>query len=177
MLAHTPPRQKFSWEHSSTSRSRDKHQTWPRNSIVGPDSPWTNLRNSVRRQKVQIRACSSHKRRNQGCWCTCLQCMRYWPHTHWHLKERHRMETSFSHTAAPQAGMLPPTTRHNSLQTFAAFFVWCDLVTVVTGTFVGAIQVDTVAMETDTREEALIHVWRKGSRGSVKGGIRKKEKR
>lgn len=47
----------------------------------------------------------------------------------------------------------------------------------VTGTFVGAIQVDTVAMETDTREEALIHIWRRGTRGSEKGGIRMKEKR
>lgn len=170
---HTPRRGKSSPESTHPHLGAEISNLSQRNSTVRPDSRWTNLRSSARRQKVQIRACSSHKRRNQGCWCTCLRCTRYCAHTHWHLTERH---TPLSHTAAPQAGMLPPTTQHNSLQTFAASFVWCDLVTVVTGTFVGAIQVDTVAMETDTREETLIHVWRKGSRGSEKGGIRKKEK-
>lgn len=54
--------------------------------------------------------------------------------------------------------MLHVAIQHNPLQTFAAFAIRCDLVTVVTGAFMGAIQVDTAAMETDTGEEALVHV-------------------
>lgn len=68
------------------------------------------------------------------------------------------MGTLISHAAAPQAGMLHATIQHNPLQTFTASAIRRDLVTVVTGAFMGAIQVDTAAMETDTGEEALVHV-------------------
>lgn len=31
----------------------------------------------------------------------------------------------------------------------------------ITGAFVGAIQIDTAAMETDSWEHALVHIWKK----------------
>lgn len=68
------------------------------------------------------------------------------------------MQTLLSRAAAPQAAKLRPTAQHNPLQTFTASAVRCDPVSVVTGTFMTALQIDTAAMETDTREEALVHV-------------------
>lgn len=44
----------------------------------------------------------------------------------------------------------------------------------VTGTFVGAFQIDTAAMETDSREHALVHIWRKDIGGER--GLRKQRK-
>lgn len=47
------------------------------------------------------------------------------------------------------------------------------MVTMVTGTFVGAVQIDTTAMETDSREHTLILIWREDTE-EEKGGLRKK---
>lgn len=86
------------------------------------------------------------------------------------------MQTLLSRAAAPQASTtLHPTAQHNPLQTFTASAVWCDPVTVVTGTFMTALQIDTAAMETDTREEALVHIWRRDTE-EEKRGIRKQKK-
>lgn len=83
------------------------------------------------------------------------------------------MQTLLSRAAAPQAATLHPSAQHNPLQTFTASPVWCDPVTMVTGTFMTALQIDTAAMETDTREEALVHVWRRDTT-EEKGGEAKK---
>lgn len=45
------------------------------------------------------------------------------------------------------------------------------MVTVVTSAFVGAVQIDTAAMETHSREHTLIHIWREDIEGK-KGGLR-----
>lgn len=63
------------------------------------------------------------------------------------------MQTLLSHAAT-----LRPTAQPDPLQTFTASAVRCDPVTMVTGTFMTALQIDTAAMETDTREEALVYV-------------------
>lgn len=46
------------------------------------------------------------------------------------------------------------------------------MVTMVTGAFVGAVQIDTAAVETDFRERTLIHIWREDAE-EEKGGLRK----
>lgn len=80
-----------------------------------------------------------------------------------------------THADAPQAATLHPTAQHYPLRTFTVSSVRCDPVTVVTGTFVAALQIDTAAMETDTREEALVHVWRKNTEEETRS-IRKRRK-
>ena len=69
---------------------------------------------------------------------------------------------------------LHPIALDNPLQTFAGFTVWGDLVTMVTGAFVGAVQIDTASMEADSREHALIHIWKEG-RGEEKGASENKK--
>lgn len=142
--------------------------------LFGESKSVVYLHNSVRQQKVQIQACSSHRRRNRGCWRTRLRSTHYPPRTHWHLTERHGMQTLYSHAAAPQVGALHSATQPNPLQTFTAPAVRGDLVTMVTGTFISAIQIDTAAMETDTREEALVDVWRRGDMEEEKKGASEK---
>lgn len=46
------------------------------------------------------------------------------------------------------------------------------MVTMVTGAFVGAVQIDTAAVETNPRERTLIHIWREDTEGR-KGGPHK----
>ncbi len=46
------------------------------------------------------------------------------------------------------------------------------MVTKVTVAFVGAVQIDTAAMEADSRERTFIHIWRKETE-EEKGALRK----
>lgn len=129
---------------------------------------------------VQTQACSSGKCRNLHCWCKFLQGTRYQSHTRWHLTKRHYLKTLFCCQESSTrwevcSGELHPTARHNPLQTFTVSAVWCDLVTMVTGAFVGAFQIDTATMETDSREHALVHIWREDIE-EEKGGLRKQRK-
>lgn len=44
----------------------------------------------------------------------------------------------------------------------------------VTDTFVGAVQIDTAALETDSREHTLIHIWKEDTE-EKKGGLKNKD--
>lgn len=47
------------------------------------------------------------------------------------------------------------------------------MVTMVTGAFVGAVQIDTAAVETDSGERTFIHIWREDTgKGGRKGEIK-----
>lgn len=56
---------------------------------------------------------------------------------------------------------LHPTTLNNPSQTFTGFSVWSNLVTMVTGAFMGAFQIDTVAVVANFRQDTFVHIWRK----------------
>lgn len=55
------------------------------------------------------------------------------------------------------------TALDNPLQTFTGFTVQSGSVAMVTGAFVGAVQIDTAAVEADSGEHTLIHIWKQGS--------------
>ena len=45
----------------------------------------------------------------------------------------------------------------------------------VTGALVGAVQIDTAAVETDSREHTLVHIWREDTEKEKKGGPQKRQ--
>lgn len=47
------------------------------------------------------------------------------------------------------------------------------MVAMVTGAFVGAVQIDAAAVEADFREHALVHIWREDTERMKNGGLRK----
>lgn len=146
------------------------------------NQPITHLHISVHQQTVQTQACSSDKCRNLRCWCKFPRGTHYQFHTRWHLAKRNNLQALFCcHECATSwevcSGELHPTALDNPLQTFAVFAVWGDLVTMVTGAFMSAVQIDTAAMETDSREHALIHIWRGGYRGRKKWAWENKDNR
>lgn len=123
--------------------------------------PISYLHISVHQQMVQTQACSPGKCKNLQCWCKFPQGTHYQLRTRWHLTKRNNLQTLHrcreSYTRWEVCSdELRPTALDNPLQTFAGCAVWGDLVTMVTGTFVGAVQIDTAAAETNSRKRTLI---------------------
>lgn len=70
---------------------------------------------------------------------------------------------------------LHPTTLNNPSQTFTGFSVWGDLVTMVTGAFMGTVQIDTKAVVANFRQYTFIHIWRKDIDEEKKDGPQKRK--
>ena len=127
---------------------------------------------SIHQLMVQIRPCSSGKWKNLLCWCRSLKGMCSQFRTHRYLKEKqfapiNPLSEELHERRSTQWWVTPKSS--NPLQTFTSFAVWGGLVTMVTSAFVGAVQIDTAAVETDSWEHTLIHIWRDDIEGKKRG--------